>query len=486
VQRVARNTGIIIAGDVIFRIISLIVTIYLARYLGTDGFGKYNFVFAYLAFFGVITNLGFQTILVREMSRDPSIAPKLIGNAYIIRLILTVFAVVLSVVIISFMSYPADTTAYIYIATFTVLFISFSDFYATIFQANLRMEYRIIAKLVFKFLSAGLILWIIFVLQGTLTQIILALVFSEMVKTLLSYIFSRKFVRPQFEIDFGLWKYLFKEALPLALTSIIWTIYHHIDVVMLSMMQGDAPVGIYSAAYNLSGPLSLIPSALMVSLFPIMSASFKTSEERLIKSYKLAIRYLLIIMLPIAVGTTIIADKIIFLIYRAEFVGSATALQILIWALVFTSASSVLTNLLVSIGKQKLYTASMAICAVVNVALNFILIPTLSYNGAAIATVATNIVFFLSNFYFVSKYLQVPPMRKTLLKPAISCLLMGSFVYYFIYVNVFLLVLLATVVYLMALLILKTFSKEDIDIIKEIANFLKLSALIQRARGINK
>ena len=485
VQRVARNTGVVIAGDLIFRIISLFVIIYLARYLGTVGFGKYNFVFAYLSFFGIITDLGLQTILVREMSRDASITPKLIGNAFIIRLILTIFAVVLSIVVITLMSYPADTTSYIYIATFTIFFISFSDFYATIFQANLRMEYKMIAKLSFKVLSAALIFWIIFS-HGTLMQVMIVLVFSEMIKTLISYSFSRKFVKPRFEIDFGLWKYLFKESLPLALTVVIWIIYYRIDVVMLSIMQGDAQVGIYSAAYKLSEPLSLIPSALMVSLFPIMSASFKTSEERLIKSYKLAIRYLLIIMLPIAVGTTIIADKIIFLIYRAEFVGSATALQMLIWALVFTSASFVLTNLLVSIGKQKLYTASMAICAVVNVTLNFILIPTLSYNGAAIATVATNIVFFLSNFYFVSKYLQVPPMRKTLLKPTISCLLMGSFVYYFMNINVFLLVLLAAVVYFVTLLTLKTFSKEDIDIIKKIADTMKLSALIRRVRGINK
>mgnify|MGYP000108938128 CR=1 FL=1 len=468
VKRVARNTGIIIAGDVIFRIISLIVTIYLARYLGTDGFGKYNFVFAYLAFFGVITNLGFQTILVREMSRDPSIAPKLIGNAYIIRLILTVFAVVLSVVIISFMSYPADTTAYVYIATFTVLFISFSDFYATIFQANLRMEYRIIAKLVFKFLSAGLILWIIFVLQGTLTQIILALVFSEMVKTLLSYIFSIKFVRPQFEIDFGLWKYLFKEALPLALTSIIWTIYHRIDVVMLSIMMGDTPVGIYSAAYKLSEPLSLIPIALLTSMFPIMSASFKSSKERLIRIYRLCVRYLFIIILPIAIGTTLLADKIIFLIYGAEFAGSATALQILIWALIFGSINSVLLNLLISMDKQKLNTASTGLCAIVDIVLNFILIPILSYNGAAIATVATGTVFFGASFYFVSKYLQMLPIHKIVIKPIISCLLMGIFIYYFINLKIFLLVPLAAGIYLAALFVFKEFQKDDVEIIKRV------------------
>ncbi|MCK4814134.1 oligosaccharide flippase family protein, partial [bacterium] len=170
VKRVAKNTGIVIAGNVIFRLVSLVVMIYLARYLGTDGFGEYSFVFAYLAFFGVITELGLQTILVRDMSRDPSNAPKLFGNAYIIKLIVTIFAVTLSIVLITLMSYPADTTTYVYIAAITLLFLSFSDLYATLFQANLKMEYHIIAKLAFKFLSAALIFGIIFS-HGTLMQV---------------------------------------------------------------------------------------------------------------------------------------------------------------------------------------------------------------------------------------------------------------------------------------------------------------------------
>lgn len=467
VQRVAKNTGIIIGGDAIFKIISLFVTIYLARYLGTIGFGKYSFVFAYLAFFSVITDLGLQTILVREMARDTAIAPRLIGNAYIIRLILTVLAVGFSIVVISFMSYPKDTTIYIYIAAFTLLFISFSDFYATIFAANLRMEYNITAKLVFKFLSAGLIFWIIFA-KGTLMQVMVVLVLSEAVKTLLSYSFSRKFVRPRFEIDFELWKYLFKEALPLALTSVIWIIYFRIDMVMLSIMMGDAEVGLYSAAYKLCEPFSLVPYALMVSLFPIMSASFKNSEERLIKTYRLSIKYILIIMLPIVMGITLLSDKIILLIYGAEFAYSTTVLQILIWALIFTSTNSILANLLVSIGKQKLYMISTGICAIANITLNFFLIPILSYNGAAIATVMTNVVLFGASFYFVSKHLQVLPIHKIFMKPAISGILMGACVYYFIHINMILLIFLAAGIYLIALIFLKTFTEEDVEVIKKI------------------
>jgi len=468
VQRVAKNTGITIAGEIIFRIISLVVILYLARYLGTVGFGKYCFVFAYLAFFGIVADLGLQPILVREMARDKSNIPKLIGNAFIIRSILTIFAVILSMIVISFMSYPTDTTTCVYIAAFTVLFMSFSDFYSTIFQANLRMEYNQIAKLAFKVLSAGLIIWIIFS-KGSLTHIMIALVFSEMVKTSLNYVFSKKFVKPQFEIDFGLWKHLFKEALPIALSSVIWVIYFHIDVVMLSMMIGDAEVGLYSAAYKLSEPLSLIPYALVISLFPIMSASFKDSKERLITTYGHGVRYLLIITLPIAIGTTLLADKIIFLIYGAEFEGSTIALQILIWALVFTSINSVSLHLLVAINQQKLSTICITLCAIVNVILNLSLIPMLSYKGAAIATVVTKIVISGASFYFVSKFLPMLPLHKIVIKPVIGGLIMAAFVY-FININILLIILLAGVVYLTALLALKTFTKDDWDIVKRILN----------------
>ncbi len=469
VQKVAKNTGIVLAGDVVFRLVSLVVIIYLARYLGTAGFGKYNFVFAYLAFFGVIADLGLQSIIVRDLARNPEMAPNLIGNAYFIRLILTVLAVVLSIVVITLMSYPPDTTTYVCIAAFTLLFISFSDFYATIFQANLKMEYTTIVKLIFKFLSAGLILWIIFI-HGTLIQVMIALVFSEMIKTSLSYIFSRKFVRPRFKIDFGLWKYLFREALPIALSSVIGIIYFRIDIVMLSMMIGDAEVGLYSAAYKLSEPLFLIPAALTISLFPVMSVLFKTSKEGLFKSYRLSFKYLFIIMLPIAIGTTLIADKVILLIYGTDFVDSAIALKILIWTLIFVPINRLFGNLLIAIGKQKLHTITMALSAIGNIILNIILIPVMSFIGASIATVMTSIVVFIISYYFVSRKLHILPIHKIVIKPTIGGLSMCPFIYYLLLLNynIFLIIFLAPIIYLTALLVLKTFSEEDLDIIKKI------------------
>ena len=468
VQRVAKNTGIIIVGDVVFKLISLFVTIYLARYLGTVGYGKYNFVFAFLAFFGIVTDLGLRAIFVRDMSREPLGSSKLVGNGYIIKIFLTIPAVALPMLLITLMHYPTDTTYYVYVASLTLLFFSFSDFYEAIFQANLSMVYNVIAKLSFKFVSAALIFWIIFS-HGTLAQILWALVFSEAVKTSISYYYSRKFVKPMFEIDFDLWKYLLKEALPIALSSAIMVVYFHTDILMLSVMQGDAAVGIYSAAYKLIEPLNFIPYALMLSLFPIMSESFKSSRERFIKVSKLGFKYILMIMLPVVICVAILADEVISLIYGEQFAASVSVLSILIWALVFSSTSMVMGNLLVSIDRQTLRMFSMAMGAALNVVFNFLLIPVFSYNGAAIVTLITNIAMFTANLYFVSKSMNYMIFSPETLKALVSGLVTGIVMFSLkgFGIPIFLLLPFGIIIYFVGLYILKALTKEDREIFKK-------------------
>jgi O-antigen/teichoic acid export membrane protein len=244
---------------------------------------------------------------------------------------------------------------------------------------------------------------------------------------------------------------------------------------MLSLIVGDAPVGIYSAAYSLSNPLTLIPSAILISLFPIMSESFQTSEERLVKIYKLSFKYILIIMLPIAVGTTIIADKIIPLVYTAKYISSITPLQILIWALLLASINAIMVNLLVSSNNQRLSTISVTLGALINIPLNLVLIPIWSYNGAAIATVITKVMILGANIYFISKYLQFSPPLSISTKPLSCAFLMGLFLCGVKNFNIILVIFSAILVYFATLLIMRTFSDEDINIFKRALYFFKRS-----------
>ena len=221
-----------------------------------------------------------------------------------------------------------------------------------------------------------------------------------------------------------------------------------------------------------------------MSLFPVMSASFKTSRRKLEQSYRLSFKYLFIITLPIAIVVSLLSDKIIMMIYDAEFAGSAIALKILIWGLVFASGNAIFGNLLTAIGKQKLGTYITALCAFGNITLNLILIPRMSYTGASIASVVTAFLAFIMGFYFVSKNFKLIPLHRIFIKPVFCGLIMGIFVY-FLDINIFLLIFCAAVIYLFFLLLLKTFSEEDIDIIEKLTGrdmqwIFKLKNLINR------
>ncbi len=173
-------------------------------------------------------------------------------------------------------------------------------------------------------------------------------------------------------------------------------------------------------------------------------------------------------MLPIAVGVTFVADRAILLIYEPEFAPSAIVLQILVWAILFGSINYILLDLLVAIDKQTLNIWTMGVGAVVNVILNLILIPIMSFTGAAITTVVTNALICVVCFYFVSKHLQKIPVWKMLVVPMTACTVMGGVLFYFSNINLFLLIFLAIVTYFITLLGLKVFDEEEWNIIRRV------------------
>ena len=159
VRRVAKNTGVILVGKIINGSIGLVTVIFLARYLGPGSFGIYSFIFAYLGFFVIITDLGISLILIREISRDRAKGDRFIGNAIIIKIILSLFAFGLACLIISFLHYPFNTKLLIYIASLSFL-LSFRSLYGLIFQVNLRMEYPLLVSIATNLLRLVLFLYL--------------------------------------------------------------------------------------------------------------------------------------------------------------------------------------------------------------------------------------------------------------------------------------------------------------------------------------
>jgi len=239
---------------------------------------------------------------------------------------------------------------------------------------------------------------------------------------------------------------------------------------MLSLIKSYSDVGLYNASYRIIEGLSVIPMIIIIAAFPAMSRFYVENRAYLKLLYKRIFKYLFMIALPIAVGSTLLANKLIYLIYKEAFLNSSVVLKVLIWAEIFIFLSYLMGNLLNSINKQKLFMYSTGICVILNVLLNLILIPTFSYLGASIATVATQLTNFIILYHLTSKEGYSINIIKTITKPIMAVLSMAVFISFFGWMHVLVVIPLAALIYFLTLILLREIGKEEFDLIKPFFN----------------
>ncbi|VVB90881.1 Polysaccharide biosynthesis protein [uncultured archaeon] len=467
-RRVAKNVLILTISDLINKVLSLLLVVYIARYLGDVDFGKYSFAFAFSNFFLIFADIGLSTLIIRDIARNKMQAGKYLGNILIIKSVLGVIVLGSILSTITVMGYPFDTAIVVYIVGFSLILGSMAGSFQSIFIAYEEMEYPAIITIVGRLIFIGAGLATLFLGYGLITLVLIFLI-SNIFSLFLSAFFTyKKFTKPIFDIDYNFCKYLIKTGSPFLLTGIFASIYFYINTILLSMMKGDAVVGWYNAAYNLLGALIPFLSYFMAAMFPVFSRLAKTSGNDLTMAFKESMRYLFIFTLPIVVGTTLIAENIIYFLYGAQFSESISTLQILIWALLFMSMSLVLMTFLNSTDRQMFVTKTTACGAVINVALNILLIPKYSLIGASIATVITEASLFVLYYYFVSKYQHISSIHKIVNKPVIAVLVMSIFVLYLREANIFMIIGIAAFIYIGVLLMIKGFTEDDLKILKKI------------------
>ena len=468
IKIIAKNTAALALMNIITLGLGLIFTISLARYFGDVGFGKYSFAIAFTSLFAILLDLGFNQLTIREVARNKTLVEKYMANILVIKVLLSILFIILIVIAINLMNYPPDTKIIVYIFGAYLILKSFSQFFRAIFHAFEKMEYNSLLSIIEKIVIVSIGLILLF-LGYNLIQVVSVYLIGGIVNVILSvFVTIKKFTVLKFEVDFNFWKSSFISAIPISLTVVFVGIYDKIDTIMLSMIIGDEPVGWYNAAYLLVGSLSVIPGVFLGAIYPVLSRFYVSSIESLKLTYEKSFRYLFIIGFPIGIGTTLLADKIIFLIYGDEFIYSIIALQILIWMFVITCCDWIMGIVLQSINKQNVFAYSMGICAVFNVIANLFFIPKFSYIGASLTTIATSMLSFILLYYYTSKYLYKLPLIKIIHKPIVAGFVMGIALLYIKTVNLFIAIIIASIVYFTMLVILKETTNDDLRLIKSI------------------
>ena len=470
-QRIVKNTVVLLISRITSYILGFFYVMYTARYLGAEGFGILSFALAFTGIFGVFADLGLGTLTIREVARDKSLASKYLGNIAVMKIFLVIITFALIALTINLLGYPEQTIKVVYLVALSIIFGAFSGMFNSVFQAYEKMEYQSIGQI----LSSALMLGgALFAINQGYSVVGFASIYFIVSAVGLGYSFAIcvwKFAKPRIEVDWSFWKPTIKEALPFGLTGISGMIYTYIDSVMLSLMKGDEVVGWYNAAYRLVLILLFIPGVINMAVFPSMSRFYINSQNSLRLTYEKYFKLMLIIGIPSGIGTTLLADRIILLIFGTGYTPSIIALRILIWTIVLTFAGAAFVKLFESTNRQVTITKVSGICVVVNVILNLFLIPKFSYIGASVATVITEFILVGSVFIFAYKIgygIQGKKVVKNISKIIIASLIMGAFIWYFKSLNLLVLVLLAALLYLGTIYVIKGINKEDVQLFKQI------------------
>jgi O-antigen/teichoic acid export membrane protein len=257
-----------------------------------------------------------------------------------------------------------------------------------IFQVNLQAGYPAIVGTVNRCL--GFILVLIAVGLGrSLVAVVTALVFSEFVSLGLLLYLTRSYVQPVWQISPHVWREMLQSSIPLGLAGLCSAVINRVDFIMLERMTDLRQLGLYSAAYKVTNLLESFPLILMGTIYPVMSQLAKHDPTRLRRLYQQSMLLLGLMALPLGVFVTITAPWIVQVIFGSDFLGTVPALRVLIWATVSMYLAITSGNLLISLGRERMNLILNLLGAVLNVSLNFWLIPAWGLLGAAWATTAT-------------------------------------------------------------------------------------------------
>lgn len=472
IKRIAKNTSVFFVSQIINYIICFFIIFYSARYLGVEGFGILSLALAFTGIFGIFATLGLTTLTTREVSRDKSQANHYIFNTLMIRAILSILTFLMVFLTVKLFGYSQIVQNIILIITISMLISSFCEIFNSIFQAYEKVEYQVYGTILNSLIILIGILLIINYEKGIYEIAYTYLVASIFLLLFTLLIFSWKFFIPKIDLDLNFWKPTIKEALPFGITGITGMIYTYTDSLILSLMQGTEVVGWYNAAYRLILILLFLPNAVNIAIFPLMSKlHYKNGKNALKLINEKYFKYMIIIGIPIGVGTTLLSEKFILLIYGGDYINSVPILQILIWTIVLTFAGASFVKILDSTNKQMITTKISGICLIVNIALNLLLIPKYSYIGASIATIITEGILVGSVIYISSKVgynISSIKILKIVFKVVFASFIMGIFLLYFNSLNLLILLIMAPLLYSITLYLVKGIDNEDIKLFKTI------------------
>ena len=461
IQTIFKNMSWLLISQIIASVCGFVWTILMARYLGVSNYGILGFAVSITGILGIIDDLGISNHIVRHVATDYDSAPKYLGNIIPFKIILGIINLIVTPIILILLKIDGYTIFITLLFTIEIIFKSYANSLFGVFQAFEEGKYQGIGNTLMNTATLLFILIAIYADLGLLGVSISYILANLITFIYTYYVLNKHITKPKFELDWEFCKKITILSLPFAITGILYTVYYSIDMVMLTK--------IYNATYKLIAVLNLFYSVYTAVIFPVMSKFYQNDKKLLVISYEKSIKYLMLVMIPIAIGTMLYSVDIIQFIYGHQYDASASVLSILIWTVCLLFISGAANTLLNASHKERTVTKIYAIAAVFNIALNFVMIPHFSYNGAAVTTVLSDLLIVALQIYVIHRIGHNPNKKlySDLIKIIIGSAVLGIALY-FLNLNMWIALPVGIVIYFAVVYLLRVFDKDDKYVIKEI------------------
>lgn len=397
--KVAKGAGIVFIGSILGRVAGYLFRIVVARGLGPEEYGLISLGIATISMIGLFTSLGLQKGVTRYVSLYKGRGDKegikgtitsSLKMLFPLRLLLGIALFLFSEWISINIFQEPSLSLVLKIMAAAIVIRAFKLPFNSAIQAFQRMDYLVYSNNISVYFSrVGLAALLVLLGYGVL-GVAFAFVVAIAIGTIVSFYLLQRKVFPVIKSKVGaskMGKELFLYSWPLMITGVAGFITGWVDTLMLGWFKNAEVVGFYNAARPTAQLLGAAPHAFGTIFFPVLSELHGRGKEKEMEEvFHTVTKWVLIIALPIAILLILLSPQILKLLFGSTYVVASTALGILVTGFLFSNYFMTSRRLLETVGFTKLLLYISSITALLNLVLNYLMIPLLGMEGAAIAT----------------------------------------------------------------------------------------------------
>jgi len=314
VKKMAKNTASLSTAKVISLACSVVFSIFAARYLGELQYGTYAFIMVLITYFMVTSEYGLENLLVRDVADNKEKAIEYIASTLAIKILTSLLSLAMLIVVLLIMK-RQDIVAVSFWAGLSLIPYALYMAIDAAFRAHEEMHYIAIIDIIYFVMRSAI--GILVVINTTdLTQLFRAFLVVEVLRLVLGVIIYRNNVgRLSVKVNVSLFKYLIKDGFSMAYWKMLAILYKKVDMLILSVMIGDIAVGWFKIARNITDMITIGSVIIMNVLMPVMTVMYANSKIDFKDAYNTIFKYIVIVMIPVAVLIANYSDKIILSLY---------------------------------------------------------------------------------------------------------------------------------------------------------------------------